>query len=301
MNTPLLHAVDISKQLPGFQLGPISLELESGFVYALVGPNGSGKSTLLQMLMGLIHPDSGNIERFGEPLTVDDCSQSTRIAYVPEALVGHDTWKTQEINELYSRIYPNYDLRIAQQVQAGVDVYKKFSDLSKGMQRRAMLGVAMAAQPDVLILDEPTDGIDPFARQDVIESFAQFMDGENRTLLLATHNLEEVRRVADVVIVLENGEHIGTWEKDELLEGWQRVWLASEPARMLKGELHRSVNGGVQIVTNDLAAVRADVASLGIEIVSTQHIDMVETLRIAIHRPGRSGLPGGNSLNPTRI
>lgn len=284
MNTPLIRAIDITRQLPGFQLGPISLQIEPGLVYALVGPNGSGKTTLFRMLMGLIRPESGEIERFGEPLEVDNRAQSTRIAYVPEALLGHDAWKTHEINELYGRLYPNYDLRLAQQLQAGVDIHKKFSDLSKGMQRRAMLGVAMASQPDLLLFDEPTDGIDPFARQDMIASFANYMEGENRAMLLATHNLEDVRRVADVVIVLENGEHIGTWEKDQLLEGWQRLWLATEPARMMQGEVQRLVSGGIQIVTNNLAATRADAESLGIEILSMQHVDMVESLRIVMDK-----------------
>lgn len=141
----------------------------------------------------------------------------------------------------------------------------------------------------LLLFDEPTDGIDPFARQDLIARLARYMEGDNRSMLLATHNLEDVRRVADIVIVLDNGEHIGTWEKDQLLEGWQRLWLASEPHRTLQGELQRRFDGGVQIVTNNLAATRADAESLGIEIVSSQHVDMVETLRIVMDsRKGRA-------------
>lgn len=286
MTNPFIRATDVTRQLPGFQLGPVSLKLEPGLVYALVGPNGSGKTTLFRLLMGMFRPDSGSIERFGAPLLVDDRSQTTRVAYVPEALAGHDAWRTHEINELYRRTYPNYDLRIAQQQQEGVDLHKSFSRLSKGMQRRAMLGAALAAQPDVLLFDEPTDGIDPFARQDVLGSFARFMEDEDRTMLLATHNLEDVRRVADVVIVLENGGHIGTWQKDELLEGWQRLWLATDPDETLPGEMERIRNGGVQIITNDLSATRARLASLDIEIISTQSVDMVETLRIVIKQRG---------------
>lgn len=291
MTSPLVRASDITRTLPGFKLGPVSLELEPGLAYAVVGPNGSGKTTLFKLLMGLIRPDAGKIERFGAPLIVDDRSQSTRIAYVPEALFGHDSWKVHEINELYQRSYPNYDLRLAQHYQVDVDLHKPFSDLSKGIQRRAMIGVALASQPDVLLFDEPTDGIDPFARQDVLASFAAFMENGERSMLLATHNLEDVRRVADVVIVLENGEHIGTWGKDDLLEGWQRLWLASEPDRRLQGEVERSLQNGVQIVTNDLAATRADIGSLGIEIISSQPVDMVESLRIVISQRGGRASP----------
>ncbi len=297
MNTPLIRVTDVTRTLPGFKLGPISLDLEPGLVYALVGPNGSGKTTLFRMLMGQVHPDSGAIERFGAPLQVDDASQATRVAYVPEALLGHDDWRVQEINELYRRTYPKYDLRLAQQHQEGVDLYKKFSELSKGIQRRAMLGVALASQPDVLLFDEPTDGIDPFARQDVLASFSDYMEGDERTMLLATHNLEDVRRIADVVIVLENGEHIGTWDKDELLEGWQRMWLATEPDRMLPGEVERTLNGGVQIITNNHSASRREIESLGIEIVSTQPVDMVESLRIVIRKRGGRASPADTARN----
>lgn len=291
MNNALIRATDITRTLPSFKLGPISLELEPGLVYALVGPNGSGKTTLFRMLMGLIRPDTGTIERLGAPLAVDDPAQTQRVAYVPEALTGYEAWKTDEVNELYSRIYPQFDIRLLQQLQAGVDVHKRFSELSKGQQRRAMLGVALASQPDVLLFDEPTDGIDPFVRQDVLASFAAFMESENRTMLLATHNLDDVRRVADVVLVLEQGEHIGTWEKDELLEGWQRLWLSNEPPRALQGEMERIVGGGVQIVTNDMPATRADAIALGIDIVSTQPVDMVESLRIVINTRGGRASP----------
>lgn len=291
MTTPLIHVDSVTRTLPDFRLGPISFDLEPGLVYALVGPNGSGKTTLFRMLMGLIRPDDGVIERFGVTLAVDDSSQSQRIGYVPEALTGYEGWKMHEINELYRRSYPQHDLRLAQQLQVGVDLHKPFSGLSKGIQRRAMLGVAIASQPDVLLVDEPTDGIDPFARQDLLANLAEYMESDDHTMLLATHNLEDVRRVADVVIVLDSGEHIGTWGKDELLEGWQRLWLTSAPPQTLQGEVERIRNGGVQIVTNNFPATRADIDSLGLEVISTQPIDMVESLRIVINRRGGRASP----------
>lgn len=291
MTTSLIHATDIARQVGTFQLGPISFALEPGLVYALVGPNGSGKTTLFRTLMGLIRPDAGTIERFGSPVAVDDTTQTQRMAYVPEALIGHDVWRVHEINELYRRLYPNFDLRSLARYQEGVDLSKRFSELSKGMQRRAMLGVTMAAQADVLLLDEPTDGIDPFARQDVLTNLAEYMEDERRTMLLATHNLEDVRRVADVVIVLQNGEHIGTWYKDDLLEGWQRFWLSAEPNVALTGEMERTQIGGIQIVSNNSAATRAEIQNHGINIINTQPIDMVESLRIVIQKRGSRASP----------
>lgn len=291
MESALIRAVDVTRKLDDFQLGPVSLTLEPGLVYAVVGPNGSGKTTLFNLLMGLIRPETGSIDRFGEPVAADSLAQTQRIAWVPEALVGHDDWNVQEINELYHRCYPAFDAHLLQELQEGVDRQKHFSALSKGMQRRAILAAALASQPDVLLCDEPTDGLDPFARQDLLNQFSHYMENEERTLLIATHNLEDIRRIADVVIVLENGRHVGTWEKDELLGGWHHLWLAQEPTQILAGECSRTIAGGVQIVTNDLAATRAELQALGIEIISTQPLDMVETLRIVIHSKGGKGEP----------
>lgn len=291
MTEPLIRTNEIVRTLPDFRLGPISIELEPGLVYALVGPNGSGKSTLFRMLMGQIRPEQGTIERFGESLRVDDQSQARRIAYVPDALTGFENWPMSDVNELYRRTYPNFDPRLARRLQNKVNLRKPFTQLSKGMQRRAMLGVALATQPDVLLLDEPMDGIDPFARQDWLTDFAEFMETDDRTLLLATHSLDDVRRIADVVIVLEQGKHIGTWSKDELLEDWQRIWISMLPKQSVTGEQSRGLSeAGSYIVTNDARATRAELEALGIEIVSMQPVDMVDVIRAAMMR-SRGGLP----------
>ncbi len=291
MTDTLIRVDNITRDLDQFRVGPVSFEMEPGLVYAVVGSNGSGKTTLFRMLMGLVHPASGAIDRFGGPLSVDDLNQSQRIAYVPEALVGHDSWTVQQLNELSRRVYPQFDLRALQEYQRGIDLYKPFTKLSKGTQRRAMLAIAMASGTDVLLLDEPTDGIDPFARQDVLHQLSQWMESENRTLLMATHNLEDVRRIADVVIVLENGEHIGTWNKDELMEGWQRLWLATEPPRALPHEEYRAHGAGVEIVTSNQAATNLELQDLGIEILNSQQVDMVEALRIVIQKRGGRASP----------
>ena len=291
MTDTLIRVENITRDLDQFRVGPVSFELEPGLVYAVVGSNGSGKTTLFRMLMGFVHPDSGSIERFGSPLSVDDLSQSQRIAYVPEALLGHDSWTVQQINELHRRVYPQVDPRTLQEYQQGIDLHKSFTKLSKGTQRRAMLAIAMAAGTDVLLLDEPTDGIDPFARQDVLHQLSQWMESDNRTLLMATHNLEDVLRIADVVIVLENGEHVGTWNKDELMEGWQRLWLATEPPRTLLYEEYRAYGAGVEIVTSNHSATNQQLQNLGIEILNSQAVDMVEALRIVIQKRRGRGSP----------
>lgn len=287
MTNTHLQLRDVRREIEGFSLGPISLDIEPGLIYAVVGPNGSGKSTLFRMMMGLLRQDSGEITRFDQPLRVDDWGQSQRIAFVPESLTGHESWSINDLAELYGRSYPGFDGSTLASLRSGVDANKSFSSLSKGQQRRAMLALAMASRADLTLLDEPTDGLDPFARQDVLAEFSQLMEEGDRSIVLATHNLEDVRRIADVVVLLQNGSHIGTWNKDDVLEGWQRVLLATAPNLPLDGELTRTNGTGVQIVTNDIAATRSHANALGIKIIQQQPIDMVESLRILLDAGGQ--------------
>ncbi len=278
----------VSKSLPGFHLGPISFDLEPGLVYAVVGPNGSGKSTLFRLLMGMIRPDSGSILRFGQPLAVDDMAQARRLAWLSESLTGHDGWSMRDLAEIYVRSYPGFDHRTMAAHTADIDLGKDFAALSKGQQRRSMLGLTVAANADVMLLDEPTDGIDPFARQDVMAALADVMEDDRRTMLIATHNLEEVRRIAEVVIVLDRGNQVGIWPKDQLLEGWQRLTLSRLPQQPLAGEAHRE---GVNIVTGNASLTRAELAALDIEILQVQQVDMVESLHLVMMQQGDRASP----------
>lgn len=280
----MISAQSVTRTIGGFMLGPVSFDLEPGLVYALIGPNGSGKTTLFRLLVGYLRPDSGEIMRFGAPLLVDDQDQTRRLAYVPEVLNGHDSWPLSQVIEIYRRSYPSFDTARLYDYLDGIDRQKRFNRLSKGQQRRTMLALAMAAQTDVLLLDEPTDGIDPFARKDMQQAIAEYMDTGDRMAFIATHNLEDVRALADVILVLENGRQVGIWPKDDLTEGWQRLWLASAPPRALAGEVDRQTGAGIVVVTNDIAATQIDLANFGIGVVQRQAVEMVDSLRILIDR-----------------
>lgn len=277
-----LQLNDVRREIDGFALGPISLEVEPGLVYAVVGPNGSGKSTLFRLMMGLIRPDSGEVSRFGEPLGVDNMAQARRIAYVPESLLGHDSWTINHLAEFYRRSYPQFDSSSLVSLRHELDLNKAFSALSKGQQRRAVLSLAMATKAEVLLLDEPTDGLDPFVRQDLLAELSRSLEEGNRSIVLATHNLEDVRRIADVLVLLQKGRQVGIWNKDDVLEGWQRLTLASAPNLPLDGEVSRVNGAAVHVVSGDIAATRAHLNTIGIAIIQQQPVDMVESLRILL-------------------
>lgn len=283
-----LQLREVRRDIHEFSLGPISLDVEPGLIYAIVGPNGSGKSTLFKLMMGLIRPESGRVTRFDQPLSVGDQDQSRRIAFVPETLNGHDTWSVGSLVEMYRRSYPRFDPTFLSTTLDVADYSKSFSGLSKGQQRRLMLTLAMASRAEMMLFDEPTDGLDPFVRQSLLNELTHAMEDGDRSIVLATHNLEDVRRIADVVVLISNGKHVGTWNKDDVLEGWQRVTLEHAPKLPLDGEMTRTEGARVQIVSNDISATLAHAETLGIRMIQHQPIDMVESLRILLESDGVS-------------
>src|SRR5215218_7702888 len=222
---PVISLRDVRKSYGDFELGPVNLEIEPGYIVAIVGPNGGGKSTLFGMLMNLIQPDSGEVSVFGLAYPEDEVEIKQKIGYVPERPVGHDEMSARALDEFVSYWYPRWDQGLYQDLllRSEIDPDKRFGELSKGMQRRLSFALALASGPELLLLDEPTAGVDPFARREILEDLLRFMhdghhgahDGE-RTLFFATHVMEEARRIADYVVLIADGVFLGPYEKGVL-------------------------------------------------------------------------------------
>ncbi|MGI9048145.1 MAG: ABC transporter ATP-binding protein [Rubrobacteraceae bacterium] len=216
---------NLVKSYEGFTLGPLDLEVEPGYVVAIVGPNGSGKSTLFRMMMGLSQPDSGEIEIFGDRYPEGEVEIKRRIGYVPDISTGHDEMTAADLGSFVSHWYPKWNEELYANLlrRFEINAKKRFDKLSKGMQRRLTFTLAVARSPDLLLLDEPTDSVDPFARRIMLEEISTFLEAGERTVLFATHVMDEVRRVADYVAFLDGGHFLGFYEKDALLEQWKTL------------------------------------------------------------------------------
>lgn len=279
---PVVHVEGAIKSRPRFRLGPVDLEIEPGYVVALVGPNGSGKSTLFRLLMNLERPDEGEVRLFGERYPDDEVGIKRRVGYVPELSVGHDDMTAEEFGAFVSRWYPTWDgERYGDLVRRfEIDPRRRFDKLSKGMQRRLAFAVAVARQPELLLLDEPTDGVDPFARRTMMEEIARHVENADNTVVFATHNIEEVRRVADYVAFLHGGRFLGIHEKDSLLERWKALWVQRLP------ELEASLPGLVSVegatptrlVTNSPEETQAALEERGAKVLKVTALDLEEIL-----------------------
>ncbi len=278
--TPVISLRNIRKSYGDFELGPVDLEIEPGYVVAVVGPNGGAKSTLFRMLMNLIRPDSGEVRLFGGAYPDDEVAIKQRIGYVPERSSGHNEMSAKALGEFVSHFYPGWDQRLYEEHVERLDMEpdKKFGRLSKGVQRRLAFALAAASGSELLLLDEPTAGVDPFARREMLEDISRFMQDGDRTVVFATHVMEEVRRIADYVVLLVDGDFLGLHEKDALLEGWKTLWVDREPEVDVPGVVKVEGGSPTRIVSDSPQETGEALCAENIRIVRSGTLDLEEIL-----------------------
>lgn len=292
--TPVISLRDVRKSYGAFELGPVDLEIEPGYVVAVVGPNGGGKSTLFRMLMNLVQPDSGEVTLFGGAYPDDEVAIKQRIGYVPERSLGHDEMNAKALGDFVSHFYPRWDGSLYEDLleRMLIESDKEFGKLSGGMQRRLAFALAAATGSELLLLDEPTAGVDPFARRQILEDISRFMhDGTpegDRTVVFATHVMEEVRRIADYVAFLADGSLLGLYEKDALIERWKIFWVDREPEGDVPGLVE--VEGGTpaRIVSNSPHETAEALSAQNIRIVRSGALDLEEILSHLMRRSKES-------------
>ena len=211
----------------------LSFTLNSGSILGFIGPNGAGKTTTLRMLLGLIPPDSGDSEILGCNSLKLTPEIKAKIGYVPEedGLYG---WKSVEkMLKFHGDFYPNYDH------DYGKKLLEKFqlpaqtlvSKLSKGTKRRLSVVLALATKPDLLILDEPASGFDPAIRRVLLDCLAEFIRDGNRSVLISTHILTDIERIADQIAIIRNGGLLLQKDLDKLREDCKILIFAPETRR----------------------------------------------------------------------
>ena len=279
--TPVISLSEVRKSYGNFELGPMDLRVEPGYVVAVVGPNGGGKSTLIRTLMNLVQPDAGEVRLFGGAYPDNEVAIKQRVGYVPERSSGHDEMSAKSLGEFFSRFYPEWDHRLYEDLvkHARIEPDKRFAELSQGVQRRLSFALALATGSEILLLDEPTAGVDPFARREMLEDISRFMQEGDKTVVFATHVMEEVRRIADYVVFLVDGEFLGLYEKDALLEGWKIFWVDREPEGDVTGVIEVVEGGSPVRIVSDSPKETAEALSVeDIRIVRSGTLDLQEIL-----------------------
>lgn len=201
-------------------LAAVSLVLPRGAVYGLVGANGAGKTTLIKHILGLLRAESGSVRVFGLDPVADPVGVLSRIGYLSEE---NDLPGWMRVHELirYSRaFFPSWDDAYAEELreQFALDPTASIRNLSKGEKARVGLLLALAHRPELLLLDEPSSGLDPIARRDILDAIMRTIAHEGRTVLFSSHLLEEVERVADHVTMISQGRIVLSGQLDAIRE-----------------------------------------------------------------------------------
>jgi ABC-2 type transport system ATP-binding protein len=214
-------------------LDNVTLSVPAGSVFGLVGANGAGKTTLIKHVLGLFRAETGTVRVFGLDPVTDPVGVLSRVGCLPEE---NDLPGWMRLSELmrYSRaFYPNWDSAYAEELRHtfALDAAAKFKDMSKGQRARAGLLNALAHRPQLLVLDEPSAGLDPLARRDILGAVIRAIAGEGRTVLFSSHLLDEVERVSDFVAMMYQAKLLLCAPLDEIKSTHQRLTLHFPEAR----------------------------------------------------------------------
>jgi len=198
-------------------LDRVDFQVPEGAVYVLVGANGAGKSSTFKILLNLERPTSGNATILG--LDTADPHARAQIGYVPEQQESPYPWMTcGRLIQHVAAFYPSWDSSYAEHLIETLDIRmnKKSGALSKGELRRLQLVIAMAHRPPLLLLDEPTEGLDPVARKQLLTLISEHLSDSPSTVMISTHHLHEVDSLTDYVGVLKQGKLVAQMQRDEL-------------------------------------------------------------------------------------
>lgn len=221
MREPVVEVKEVTRRFGArAALDSVSFTLTPGAVYGLVGVNGAGKTTLIRHLLGLLKAESGSVRVFGREPVTDPVGVLSRIGYLSEE---NDLPGWMSVDELmrYSRAFhPGWDDAYAQDLRKAfsLDPESKIKTLSRGQKARAGLLIALAYRPPLLVLDEPSSGLDPIVRRDILGAVIRTVADEGRTVLFSSHLLEEVEQVADHVTMISHGRIVLSGPLDALRE-----------------------------------------------------------------------------------
>jgi ABC-2 type transport system ATP-binding protein len=208
-------------------LDEVSLTIPRGGVFGLIGGNGAGKTTLIKHILGLLKVQSGMVRVFGQDPIANPVGTLGRIGYLSEDRDLPNWMRVGELMRYTQAFFPNWDEAYAQELRIAFDLdpAAKIKNLSRGQRARAGLLVALAHRPELLVLDEPSSGLDPVVRRDILGAIIRTIADEGRTVLFSSHLLDEVERVADHVAIIHQGRIILTAPMDEIKETHRRVTL----------------------------------------------------------------------------
>ncbi|HRQ64036.1 MAG TPA: ABC transporter ATP-binding protein [Xanthomonadaceae bacterium] len=282
----------IYKHYPHFALQDIDLSLPEGQIMGLVGVNGAGKTTLLRILTGLASPDAGTVEVLGHAMPREQVAAKRDIGFAAEDMRLYRGRSLRWHMDLIRAIYPSWDEAYAGDLLRRFDlrVDQAVGSFSHGQRVKALLLLNLARRPRLLLLDEPTTGLDPVARVEVLEALADVLREEARSVLFSSHNTRDVEQLADSITFLHQGRVLASQDKETFLDSWRRIVCqgAWTPDRQYLPELAAMQRNGSMLeikVSGFSPDLNARLEARGLT-VRSQHPMNLEDIFVATVRAG---------------
>jgi ABC-2 type transport system ATP-binding protein len=288
-SVPAARLSGLTKRFTGFQLGPLDLTLEPGTVLALVGPNGAGKTTTLNCMAGLMVPDAGGTEVYGNAVHPARIEYRRDVGYVGEENGFFRRWTVARNLTYLAGLLPGWShdraRRLCERIALPLD--KPVSKLSRGNTTKLALVAALAHGPRLLLLDEPTSGLDPVVRAEVLDVLWEIIEDGEHAVLYSTHVLSDINRLADELVFLRDGKIVLRSGRDELGESWRRVSfrLQDEDFELAGVVEHRRVRAEHQVITRDAETTLRQLSEIGAQAVEVSRMS-VDEIAVQILKEG---------------
>lgn len=218
-----------------FEVAQFDMHVPHRSVYGFLGPNGAGKTTTIRLILGLLKPHFGRITVLGRQMPESYPSVLARTGYVPERPHVYPSLTVSEVMRLHGAFYPTWDQRWADELmrQFVLDPDRRVSALSKGESGKLLMLLGLAQRPELLVLDEPTDGLDPVVRRDILAAVLEYVTDHEATVLISSHLVHELERICDWVGLMDGGKLVAELPMQEFKNGLKRLRVTAAPAELL--------------------------------------------------------------------
>ena len=255
----MVEVKNLTKTFGGFTaLKELNMTIPRGAVYGLVGPNGAGKSTLIRHIAGIYRPDSGEIAIDGEAVWENPIAKA-KLGYIPDDLFFFKSATIEDMRRYYRGLYPSFDDELFQRLGEKFDLPRKspIRKFSKGMKKQAAFWLTVACRPELLVLDEPVDGLDPVMRRQIMGLILADVAEHGTTVLVSSHNLRELEDICDHVGILDKGRMLLERSLADMQGGTVKVQFVGEVPDGLN-ILHRTDIGKLRTIVVRSTAQEAE-------------------------------------------
>lgn len=265
-----LKLANVTKSYKDFKLDDVSFELPKGYIMGFVGENGAGKSTTIKLILDLIKRDSGEIEILGEDPKKLSVNTKEKIGVVFDEPCFYKSFKSEEFDKVFKNLYSTWDSEKFNMYLKKFNLItdKNFGDYSKGMKMKFSVAVALSHNAEILILDEPTGGLDPVIREEILDIFYDFIQNPNHSILISSHITSDLEKICDYITFIHKGKVVFSESKEKIAEKYGVLQCSEETLNTIDksaiiGKTTNKFNTEILVNKNKLpSTITADTASI---------------------------------------